>query len=200
MPKKKKEKIDIDVMPYLSIMVCTLNLICLILIVTVMRIALNPHQLSVVSFEGLYQGSKGLFQRSAKPAAKATPSEDGSQSTPSEAKVVAAKTAQRVIKVPSYIECSPDSIALFPGEGKTSLAELGQTNNPVVALMDKIQANHSNEYVIVLVRPNSVPTYRYVRRLASKRNIDVGYDVLDADSKIDWKKEARALNIQLQTK
>jgi hypothetical protein len=48
MPCRPKEKTDVDVVPYLSIMVIVLKLICLILIVSVMRIALNPRKAEFV--------------------------------------------------------------------------------------------------------------------------------------------------------
>jgi hypothetical protein len=171
MPRKPKEKIDIDVVPYLSIMVIVLKLICLILIVTVMRIALNPRQLSVVSFEGLYQGAAATLGSHAK---KAT-----------------------VVKVPHYVECSQDGVAIFPGEMKLSRSDLAQPENELEKMLDAVTANTTNEYVIVLMRPRSGEVYRHVRKMISQRPIDVGYDVLDEDAKIDWRKEAKALNIIL---
>ena len=171
MPVRTKTKIDIDVVPYLSIMVIVLKLICLILIVTVMRLALNPHQLKILSFSGQYQGAHG---------------------NPMKASV----GPKMVVKVPNYIECSPNSVSIFPGEETLSINELVQPDNAVALLLDRVEAS-SNEYVIVLMRPGSVPVYRHLRKLLAKRNIDVGYDVLDTGSKIDWRKEAKALNIEL---
>jgi hypothetical protein len=177
MARKPKEKIDIDVVPYLSIMVIVLKLICLILIVTVMRIALNPRQLRVVSFEGLYQGAAAKLP---------TPGKDQHGSG-----------LARVVKVPSYVECSENGVGLFPGEVKLSLNDLMQPGNQLEKLLDDVVADTSNQYVIVLMRPRSGKVYRYVRRMVAERPIDVGYDVLDEDAKIDWRKEAKSLNIIL---
>jgi hypothetical protein len=176
MARKAKEKIDIDVVPYLSIMVIVLKLICLILIVTVMRVALNPRQLKVLSLEGVYQGpTTGLG--SVKPGEM--------------------KKKEAVVKEPYYLECSRDTISIIPGDVKVGLDQLAQPDNPVEQLVNQVEARSSNQYIIVLMRPNSVRVYRYVRKMLAKREIDVGYDVLDAGSTINWRKDAKALNITL---
>jgi hypothetical protein len=172
MPRRAKAKIDIDVVPYLSVMVIVLKLICLILIVTVMRLALNPHRLSVVSFEGMYQGVAG----------------DKTKFSPEIKKKVS-------VKIPYYFECTPNALSIFPGEHQLSIIDLAQPSNTAVQILETVEANSSNEYVIVLMRPHSMPIYRYVRKLLSKRKIDIGYDVLDGNARIDWEKEAKSLNI-----
>jgi hypothetical protein len=171
MPVRVKTKIDIDVVPYLSIMVIVLKLICLILIVTVMRVALNPRQLKVLSFQGQYQGA--------------------------DANPLKARTHKSVVKLPNYIECAPNTVSIFPGSDTLTLSQLVEPSNAVQQLLDRVQTNAGNEYIIILMRPGSVPVYRHLRKLLAKRDIDVGYDVLDAGSKIDWQREAKALNIQL---
>src|SRR5881628_595467 len=54
--RKTYEKIDINVEPFLSIMAIVLKLISLILVVIVMRIAVNPHALKIIALQGLYEG------------------------------------------------------------------------------------------------------------------------------------------------
>jgi hypothetical protein len=47
-----------------------------------------------------------------------------------------------------------------------------------------------------MVRPQSVKFYRTVRNLISKNyTIDVGYDAIDADFKVDWNAAEKALAI-----
>jgi hypothetical protein len=167
MPKKYKENITIDVLPYLSIMVSVLNIICLIIVVMVMNIALNPKALKVISFAGLYKGE---------------------EKTPS---------SERVQKIPSYLDCSESGVSIFPGNATVSRNELQQPDNAVDKLLDKVQANSEAEYVILLVRPNSLPVYRLVRRMVSQRALDIAYDTLEVNAKIDWAAEAKALNIRL---
>jgi hypothetical protein len=46
-----------------------------------------------------------------------------------------------------------------------------------------------------MVRPESVKYYRTVRNLIGKRPIDVGYDAVDADFKVDWDEARKALSV-----
>ncbi len=62
-------------------------------------------------------------------------------------------------------------------------------------LLDKVQEHSKDQYVVVMVRPKSVVLYRTVRNLIGKRPIDVGYDAVDADFKVDWNEAEKALAI-----
>ncbi len=62
-------------------------------------------------------------------------------------------------------------------------------------MLDKVQAHKDDEYVVVLVRPRSVRLYRTVRNLIKKRPIEVGYDAIDADFKVDWNEAEKGLAI-----
>ena len=170
MPRSVKGKIDIDVLPYLSIMLSVLGIICLIIVVMVMNIALNPKAIAIVSFKGLYEG----FGKT-----------DGTAVTGPEP------------KHPTYLDCSAAGISMFPGETNVMPAELSLPGNAVEKALDRIEANTLKEYVIVLVRPGSLPVYRAVRKLLTNRKIDIAYDTLEATATIDWRQEAKELNITL---
>jgi hypothetical protein len=58
---KEKKPISIDVEPFLSIMAIVLKLISLILVVTVLRIALNPKRLKIINL-GLFSSSHNETQ------------------------------------------------------------------------------------------------------------------------------------------
>jgi hypothetical protein len=163
--RRKAEKIDIDVLPYLSIMAITLNLLCLILIVTVTRIALNPEALPVMVLEGLYKSEEEY------------------------------DPTKGVLKVPHYVDCRPDSLVIYPGESTVSAAMLGEPGNPFERLLDRVSANSAKEYVILLVRPDSARFYREARRMISERDIDVGYDAVDSDYTINWEHQKKILGI-----
>ncbi len=120
--RKPYEKIDINVEPFLSIMAIVLKLISLILVVIVMRIAVNPKGKRIIAFAGLYSGHNNVTNP----------------------------------KIPSYIDCQPDKL---------------------------------------VVRPRSVKLYRTVRKLIGKRPIEVGYDAIDADFKVDWNEAEKGLAI-----
>ena len=159
--RKPYEKIDINVEPFLSIMAIVLKLISLILVVIVMRIAVNPKGKRIIAFAGLYSGHNNVTNP----------------------------------KIPSYIDCQQDKLVLYPGEVKVAWEELQQSGNPVEKLLDKVQAHKDDEYVVVMVRPGSVRLYRTVRNLIRKRPIEVGYDAIDADFKVDWNAAEKGLAI-----
>lgn len=97
------------------------------------------------------------------------------------------------LKVPSYIDCGPNGIVLYPGGVQLSWDDLQRPGNALELMLDKIQERTDKEYVIVMVRPQSVKYYRLVRNMIGKRPIDVGYDVIDADFKVDWEAAVRAV-------
>jgi hypothetical protein len=169
MPRKPKEKIDIDVVPYLSIMVIVLKLICLILIVTVMRIALNPQGKLIIIIKDLQQ-----------------------------LKEEASKDKKKLPKVPTYIECRQDGLFIFPGDKTIGIDDLVTPDNAFSQLLSDVEGNATNQYVIMIVRPNSLPFYRYVRKALSRRQIDMGYDVLESDIKLDWKASAKSQGIDMR--
>ena len=183
MQPKAKAKIDIEVMPYLSIMVCTLLIICLILIVTVMRVAMNPQAQAVVSFKALYASKSFGTYRAKTPTADELKAKE-------EAKA-------RAFRAPTYIECMPTQITMFPGQGLINVDVLKQPGNPMETMLTRMATNSTKEYVIMLVRPHSVSTYRAVRKMVKDFKVEYGYDVLVEGATIDWKAEAKALNINL---
>ena len=168
--RKQYEKIDINVEPFLSIMAIVLKLISLILVVIVMRIAVNPNAVKVSALAGLYEGRGNT---SGNP------------------------------KSPSYIDCQHDGLVLYPGTAAVSVPmrthvtweDLQRPGNAVEKLLDRVEENTAKEYVVVMVRPQSVKYYRTVRNLIQRRRVDVGYDAVDTDFKVDWNEAEKALGV-----
>ena len=159
--RKEYKQISIDVEPFLSIMAIVLKLISLILVVIVMRIAVNPKAKKIIALAGMWEGS-------------------GNVENP---------------KVPSYIDCRADAIVLFPGGTRVAWEELQRPDNAVEKLLDKVQARKDEEYIVVMVRPQCVRFYRTIRSLIGKRPIDVGYDAVDTDFKVNWDAARKALSV-----
>ena len=163
--RRNYEKIDINVEPFLSIMVIVLKLISLVLVIIVMRIAMNPQSKRIIAFAGLYAGH-------------------GNVSNP---------------KVPSYIDCQPDVLTLYsndmPKGVQVTKEDLQRPDNAVSQLLDNVQQHSKDQYVVVMVRPKSVVLYREVRNLIGKRPIDVGYDAVDTDFKVDWNEAEKGLAV-----
>jgi hypothetical protein len=101
-------------------------------------------------------------------------------------------------KVPSYVDCQPDQIVLYPGKKSVSWDELRRPENAFTQLLDKIQKNASQEYIIVMVRPESVRLFRSVRAMIGERPIDVGYDVIDKDFQVNWDEALKQLGVAIE--
>lgn len=163
MARRPKPKMDIDVVPYLSIMVIVLKLICLILIVMIMPIALNPDALKILSFRDLFQAERD----------------------PSHA------------KMPVYFDCSREGVHVVPGDLRLTAQELLVEGNALDREIARIEQERDKHYVILVVRPKSLAVYRYLRKTLAQRDIEVGYDVLDEKTQINWAEEASLLNIKM---
>lgn len=163
--RKEYKKIDIDVEPFLSIMAIVMKLISLILVIIVMRIAMNPKLKKVVTLSGLW-GSRN------------------SMATPKEAQ---------------YLDCHPDKVITYPGNITNTWEQLQRPDNSIEKLLDKVQANHSNEYVVIMARPQSVKVFRRVRKMVTSRaNLDFGMDVVDANYVVNWSEALKGLSVSLE--
>lgn len=175
MPAKKPYKVDIDVVPYLSIMAIVLKLICLILIVMVMRIAINPDALKVIRYQQLYQ-----------------PPEEAAE------KVMGQTTQKQINKEPTYLDCQPDRIEIQPSGTILSLMELKERDGEFQSLLHTLDANSKSNFAIIIARPGAESVYRFVRRQIAARKLTVGYDVLESDVIIDWTNAMSRLQIKVK--
>ena len=160
--KKHYKQINIDVEPFLSIMAIVLKLVSLILVVIVMRIAVNAEGKKIVMLgDDDWHG----------------------------------KTTSDKAKEPRYIDCYQDRVVMYPSLLTNTLESLQQPDNNVEKMLDEVEKNTVKEYVVVLARPDSVKVFRAIRKMIGEHKIDVGYDVLRADYKVDWDKAKQALAV-----
>ncbi len=89
-------------------------------------------------------------------------------------------------KEPFYIDCHHDGVTLYPGSTNITWEALQLPDNAVEKLLNQIQSNQQTQYVVVMARPDSVKVFRQVRKMVGTHQIDVGYDVVSADFKVDW--------------
>jgi hypothetical protein len=165
MRRPPKREIEIDVVPYLDSMVITLNLICLIIIIMIIPVIMNPDQVNVLSFEKL--------KRSKESEVKETP-------------------------IPIYLDCSKAGVRIMPADISVTPGQLIQPGNDVERVLTRVQAQPDKEYVIMLVRPGSLPVYRYLRKELIRRRITTGFDVVDSETELDWEGEMKMLNIKVE--
>jgi len=159
--QKEYKKIDIDVEPFLSIMAIVMKLISLILVVIVMRIAMNPNLKKIVALQGLWSGSGNIVDA----------------------------------KEPRYLDCYPDKVIIYPHAITNTWADLQRPDNAIEQMLDRMDS--SNEYVVIMARPQSVKYFRAVRKMVRDRpKIDVGYDAVSANFRVDWDEARKALSVK----
>lgn len=158
--KKHYKQINIDVEPFLSIMAIVLKLVSLILVVIVMRIAVNAEGKKIV----VLTEWKG-------------------------------RTTSDKAKEPRYIDCYQDYVVMYPSFVTNTFENLQQPDNAVEKMLDDVEKKAAKEYVVVMARPDSVKIFRSIRKMIGEHKIDVGYDVVSADFKVDWDKAMKALAV-----
>ena len=105
------------------------------------------------------------------------------------------KTTADKAKEPRYVDCHEDHVILYPSHVTNTFDNLQQPDNDVEKMLGEVEKNAVKEYVVVMARPDSVKVFRSVRKMIGEHKIDVGYDVLNADYKIDWEKAVKALGV-----
>ncbi len=73
--------------------------------------------------------------------------------------------------------------------------DLQRPDNAVEKLLDQVQISNKTQYVIIMARPDAVKVFRSVRKMISNHTVDVGYDVVDADFKVNWDAAVKALAV-----
>jgi len=93
-------------------------------------------------------------------------------------------------KNPIYFDCQPDGLAIHPGNRwiKWEFDENGLSN--IVKQLVNIESHSSKEYLVLLVRPHGIHTFRFMRELLHNRhfNFNIAEDVIDAGAIADWSK------------
>ena len=92
-------------------------------------------------------------------------------------------------KQPRYIECKADGVILHPDQVLVPSSGLESQFSPLGILLKKIDPGQ--EYLIVVVRSDGIDTFRRVRSLIEGRGIDIGYEPLDKDWKLNIKSEIK---------
>src|SRR5437879_4895230 len=73
----------------------------------------------------------------------------------------------------NLIVCEYDRVVFSDSNVSVTWDDLQKPDNALEVLLDKVQTNRETELAIVFVRPKSVKTYRLVRNLIAKRQIDL---------------------------
>lgn len=97
-----------------------------------------------------------------------------------EAKIVAkSEQGENNTKIPRYVECQEKGVVLYPSKELVPKWKLTDKNSPMQKLLAEIKKNGKQEYLIIVVRPDSYNVFKAVRAMAELQKIDFGYEPLD---------------------
>ena len=96
-------------------------------------------------------------------------------------------------KSPRYIECKSDGVVLYPGEEFVPQAKLNESDSAMTKLITQVEANRDREYLIVAVRSNGIDTFKLVRNIVERAEIDIGYEPIDANWQLKIQESAVTL-------
>ncbi len=153
-----RQKTDIELFPFLSILACTIGTLILLIIVLTTQ--------NLTESEVIAEQEKDLNQHE------------------KQVKIIAkdqAKNGTNKSKNPVYIECREDGVILYPQKIFVSQAELTSYSSPLQELITLIKMNKDQEYLIIAVRPKGVNVFKQVRSLVEEAEIDMGYEPIDED-------------------
>lgn len=95
------------------------------------------------------------------------------------------ETGQNQVKVPRYLECSSEGVILYPGKQLVQTSDL-ETSLMLKEMLLNLQANQDREYLIVVVRPDGIPTFQTLRQQVEMLGIDLGYEPLEAEWQLQF--------------
>jgi hypothetical protein len=93
------------------------------------------------------------------------------------------RTPQGSSKVPVYVECRRDDILVHPDRVAIPVAEIAN-GQAWSLLLDAIERDRATRYLILLVRPDGLETFKLARQSAAARDLDLGYEPVHAGGPI----------------
>ncbi len=94
-------------------------------------------------------------------------------------------------KEPAYVDVYPDRIIIYPGGIVVPIRDLERPQNSFERLLDYLSENKDEEYVVLLIRPGSVPVFRHLQRAIEDRGIDLGWELFEAGRPVDYERARR---------
>ncbi|WP_107667420.1 hypothetical protein [Cyanothece sp. BG0011] len=90
-------------------------------------------------------------------------------------------TGENQGKIPKYVECREDGVLLHPSQVFVPKSEIDNRRSPLNQLIQEVQKNKDQQYLIVVLRPQGIDVFQQVRDMVEKRGIDIGYEPIDQD-------------------
>ena len=93
-----------------------------------------------------------------------------------------------IAKEPFYVELKADGLVIHPSRQYVSIENAFAFNSPFMKLLRQVEAQKEKQYLIIAVRPSSYDIFDQVRNQVEQRGIDIGYEPIDEEWKLDIKK------------
>lgn len=89
---------------------------------------------------------------------------------------VAQPKFQNTHQDPIYIDVEPNQIIIYPRKTVVAARDLALRGNPFEELLDRVEANKTGMYIVLLLRPGSYQLQWKLRDPIRERGIDVGFE------------------------
>jgi len=79
-------------------------------------------------------------------------------------------------KSPRFVECTKQGLVLLPQRIEAALEELDQDDGVWRTELDKIAENTESRYIVFLIRPDGLESFKKASTLAKQKGVETGYD------------------------
>lgn len=145
----RKQKTEVELFPFLSVLACTIGTLVLLIVVLASQ-TLKPQEATVVAKTDV------LVAKTDK---------DGKGSNQK--------------KVPVYIEARKDGFILYPGKKFAPRTDLYDEKSALRKTIANLKANKEKQYLILILRPDGLEMFDKARQLVQGEGIDIGYEPLE---------------------
>jgi hypothetical protein len=86
-----------------------------------------------------------------------------------------------------FVECRHDGLLLHPEGSRVPLDDLRSSDSPWYRRLQTLRAERDQRYLVLLIRPDAIESFRQSLTMARAAGIDVGYDPVYATGEIRFR-------------
>lgn len=99
------------------------------------------------------------------------------------------------IKEPLYVDVNRNHLIIYPGGEIVSMRDLEKEGNAFERLLDQVESNREEQYIILLARPGTANIIHRLKVVVRDRDIDLGCELYEAERPVDYDSAARASGV-----
>jgi hypothetical protein len=89
-------------------------------------------------------------------------------------------------KEPAYVDVYRNRLVLYPGGEILPVRDLQLPGNPFEKLLETVEQDKDEYYVVLLVRPHAASVARRLRKAIRSRDIDFGWELFETERPVDY--------------